>query len=199
MLIAAVVAAGSSALAGLGAYAAAGAPGAQGPFRPTTDSKKACPAGTSVFSVSQSITGMPDVGLLGNPWAVDSFTRTISIIRTAPNTYCGSYRDSGTYTSSWGLSPGATGTLFSTFTGNFVGSVRTTVFTGKLRSNMPTSGTIGKITCNESYCSGTLDWTSVMFESTSGYDVAWWSYSYAGGLHGNWRNQADLSLGDIFG
>jgi hypothetical protein len=193
LLIAAVCLVGS-----VWSASASAAPGGQGPTRPTTAAKQFCPVGTNVVYVTQNVVGQPDGGLLNNLWATDSYQRIISVVRTGPNTYCGATRVSGSFSSLFGVSPGLAGTVFDGSSGSLYGGERTTVFTAKWRPSVPTSGSIGTVTCDPTFgCPAEIDWSSLYFQDAVGYGTAWWTFSYYGGTHGNWRNQADASLGDI--
>jgi hypothetical protein len=176
------------------------APGSQGPSQPSIAAKQYCPYGTTVVYVTQNVVGQQDVGLANNPWAADSYQRIISVVRTGPNTYCGATRVSGSFASILGTSPGLTGQVYSGDTGYIYGGERTTVFTAKWRPSVPTSGSIGTVYCDPTFgCPAAIDWSSLYFQDAAGYDTAWWTFSYHGGTHGNWRDQADGSLGDIVG
>jgi hypothetical protein len=177
---------------------ASAAPGGQGPAQPTTAAKQYCPAGANVAYVTQNIVGQPDLGVASNLWASDSYQRIISVVRTGPNTYCGATRVSGSFASLLGLSPGLTGTVYGGDTGYLYGGERTTVFTAKWRPTVATSGSIGTVVCEVTFgCPAAIDWSSLYFQDAVGYCTAWWTFSYYGGTHGNWRNQADSNLGDI--
>jgi hypothetical protein len=198
LLIAAAAAvcliAGSS-LVSTGAFAA---PGGQGPYAPLTAQKQFCPSGTNVLYVTQNVVGQPDVGVAGNRWAVDTYRRIISVVRVGPNTYCGATSVSGSFTSTFALSPGVTGTVYSGDGGSLYGGERTTVFTAKWRPLVATSGSIGTVSCDSILgCPSAIDWKSLYFQDASNYNTAWWTFTYYGGAHGNWRNQADSNLGDI--
>lgn len=177
---------------------ASAAPGGQGPVRPTTDAKKFCPPGTNILYVTQNVVGQPDIGLAANRWATDSYRRIISVVRTGPNTYCGATSYTGSFTSTLATSPGTTGLVYSGVYGSLYGGERTTVFTAKWRPTVPTSGSIGTVYCDPILgCPSAIDWQSLFFQDINGFGTAWWSFTYYGGTHGNWRNQADSNLGDI--
>jgi hypothetical protein len=199
LLIAAAAAVGLVAGSVWNASASA-APGGQGPSQPSTAAKQYCPSGTNILYVTQNIVGQPDLGLANNLWAADSYQRIISVVRTGPNTYCGATRVAGSFSSVLGLSPGLTGTVFSGDSGSLYGGERTTVFTAKWRPTVPTSGSIGTVTCDATFgCPAAIDWPSLYFQDAVGFGTAWWTFSYYGGTHGSWRNQADVSFGDIVG
>jgi hypothetical protein len=198
LLIAAAAAVCSIAASSLVSTVAFAAPGGQGPYAPTTEMKKYCPSGPNVLYVTQNVVGQPDVGLAGNAWATDSYRRIISVVRVAPNTYCGATSYSGTFTSTFATSPGVTGTVFSGDAGSLYGGERTSVFTAKWRPLVPTSGSIGTVYCDAVFgCPSAIDWTSLFFQDAANYHTAWWTFTYYGGTHGSWRNQADSNLGDI--
>lgn len=192
---------------------ASAAPGGQGPKRPSTEAKRFCPSGTNVAYVTQDVVNQGDVGLAGNTWATDSYQRIISITRVGTNSYCAATRVTGKFsiiaslsfssTASLGidsLSPAATGAVSSGVTGSVYGGERTTVFTAKWRPTVPTSGSIGTVYCDPAFgCQCAIDWPSLFFRDIVGYDLAWWTFSYYGGTHGNWLNQADRTQGDIVG
>jgi hypothetical protein len=177
---------------------ASAAPGRQGPTRPSTEAKKFCPSGTNVAYVTQNVVNQADVGLAWNTWAADSYQRIISITRVGANAYCAATRVTGTFSTSFGLSPAATGTVSSGDAGSVYGGERTTVFIAKWRPTVPTSGSIGTVYCDPTFgCPSEIDWSSLFFRDMVGYDLAWWTFSYYGGTHGNWLNQADRTQGDI--
>jgi hypothetical protein len=174
------------------------APGGQGPTRPYTEAKKFCPSGTNVAYVTQNVVNQKDVGLFWNTWATDSYQRIIAITRVGPDLYCAATRVSGKFSGVYGLSPAGTGTVSPDDTGSVYGGERTTVFTAKWHPTVPTSGSIGTVYCDPTFgCPREIDWASLFFQDMVGYDIAWWTFSYYGGTHGNWLNQADRSQGDI--
>jgi hypothetical protein len=178
--------------------AALAAPGAAGPNRPFTDAKRFCPPGTNVLYVTQTVVGQPDVGLANNTWAADSYQRIISVVRVGRNTYCGATRVAGTFSTLAGASPGLTGKVLDGDVGFVYGGERTTVFTATWRPTVATYGSIGTVYCDvKRGCPAAIDWPSLYFRDVAGYDDAWWTFSYYGGTHGNWLNQADRSQGDI--
>jgi hypothetical protein len=176
---------------------AAAAPGGQGPARPSIEAKRYCPPGTNVAYVTQDVVDQGDVGLGGNTWATDSYQRIISIVRITPNTYCGATRVTGSFSTLAGPSPGLTGKVNEGDTGSVYGGERTTVFTARWAPRVPTSGSIGTVYCDEYGCPAAIDWASLYFRNVIGYSLAWWTFSYYGGSHGNWLNRADMSSGDI--
>ena len=168
---------------------ALGAPGGQGPARTSLDAKAYCPSGTNVLYVNQYGVTEPDIGLVDNTWANDVYQRTISVVRVAPNTYCAATRYVGTFSSTAGISPSGLGVVGDGDTGQLYGGQRTTVFTATWQPIAPTYGTTWPV----------ADWTSLYFTNLQGYDLRWWTFSYYGGTHGNWLNQASGSAGDITG
>jgi hypothetical protein len=198
VLIAAAAAVCLIAGSALWSAGASAAPGGQGPARPSTDAKKFCPPGPNVLYVTQNVVGQADVGLAGNSWATDTYRRIISVVRVAPNTYCGATSYSGSFTSTFATSPGTTGLVYSGASGSLYGGERTTVFTAKWRPTVPTSGSIGTVYCDAVVgCQDAIDWQSLYFQDAVGFGTSWWTFTYYGGTHGNWRNQADSNLGDI--
>ncbi len=184
-----IVAAGLAAMSAVWASGAFAAPGSQGPARPSTAAKAYCPSGPLVVYVNQYGVVEPDLGLQGNTWAADAYQRTIAVVRVWGDTYCAATRYVGSFSSLFGLSPAATGSVLDGDTGSFYGGYRTTLFTAKWSPTAATSGTIAPL----------VDWAPLYFSDVQGYDLAWWTFTYYGGTHGNWSNSAAGSLGDITG
>ena len=160
--------------------------------------------GKMVINVAQHITNDADSGIGGNAWAFDDFNRTIQVWQTGPNTFCAVVRYHGSFTTLAGVSPGATGTVAAGVGGTFEGGYQSTVFTGTLKASpsLSTRGNIGNFDymCDTSFnCPGAIDFLSVYFDSTSGFDLAWWGWIYHAGNNGTWVNAITGNSGDITG
>jgi hypothetical protein len=100
----------------------------------------------------------------------------------------------GAFTTVAGASPGGTGTIAAGITGTFEGGYVSTVFTGVLKTvpGASTRGNIGSFdyACDTStgVCPGYVDWKSLYFDSTAGFDLAWWGWVYHGGDDGSAAN-----------
>ena len=71
-----------------------------------------CPAySQQVANVTYTVVGEPVTGKNGNVWASATYTRTLLVFRVSKNSYCANWRDTGTFTTVEGTSPGGTGTV----------------------------------------------------------------------------------------
>jgi hypothetical protein len=146
-----------------------------------------CPAtATMIAGVTYTVasdTAQP--GVQGNTWAKDTYTRTVLVYRVSASTYCAVLRDSGTFTSLGGPSPGGGGYLAPGITGRMTGSVVTNTFSGTWHP-VRTSGSLGVFP-------GPIEWEDYFFSSTEGLCYAWWSWTYGG-----WQTRSDApSVGDL--
>lgn len=163
----------------------------------TDDAKK-------IIDVTQKILNDVDSGVAGNNWAFDNFERQIQVWKLSDNTFCAITHYDGHFVTVAGPSPGGTNTVTAGIKGDIEGGYRTTLFTGTLLSSptKPTHGDIGVFDyqCDISgTCPGFVDWTTLYFSSTSGFDLAWWGWQYHAGKHGSWINAIDGNSGDITG
>ena len=160
-------------------------------------------AGKMVINVVQHITNDADSGVAGNAWAFDDFNRTIQVWQSG-NSFCAVVKYHGSFTTVAGTSPAGASTVSAGVKGTFEGGYQSTVFTGTLKSNpaFDTRGNIGDFNyaCDTSFnCPGAIDWTTVYFDSTSGFDLAWWGWVYHAGNNGSWVNAISGNSGDITG
>jgi len=158
------------------------------------DGLRLCPTGTPVANVYQSVVNDPDVGLAGNVWAYENYTRQIVIYRLSSGSYCAGSNYSGTF---WGVpgatSPGGANTVGVGVFGSIGGGWRTTVFTGTWRAIVPVTGAIPS-----SINGGYDNWDDLFFADVQGLNIALWTYTYNGGTHGWWANRSLTgNFGDI--
>lgn len=144
-----------------------------------------CPAYSPlVASVSYVVTGDPVTGIDGNIWATADYTRTLQVYRVlgAKNTFCATWRDSGTFVTVAGESPGGTGTVAAGITGTLTRTAVTTNFTATWQPHAPTSGALGVF-------SGPFDWTSLYFSNVQGLSLVWYSNLYLTPANGAWGSR----------
>ncbi|MDE1863617.1 MAG: hypothetical protein KGI33_12000 [Thaumarchaeota archaeon] len=170
-----------------------------------------CHAGSlPIINVVQNVTRNPDSGTGGN-WALDNFTRQITVWQTGPGEFCAILAYHGMFGSSafaGDPSPGGTGTLSGTEQGTLEGGFRAT-FSGTFTPGAaPTSGFIGSTDCGGTTtgsCTGYVSsWTPMYFNSGAGVDLSsgmnWWGWIYHGGSCGTWVDavpSAGTGTGDI--
>lgn len=164
----------------------------------------ACPNGNLVINVVQKIINDNDSGVAGNAWAYDDFVRQITVVETVPGTFCATVKYQGNFTTIAGPSPGNTAVVGDGVVGTFQGGYVSTVFTGTLLV-IPVArarGSIGTFdyACDTAFnCPGYVDWTTLFFSSTSGFDLSWWGWVYHAGNNGSWTNAVTGNSGDITG
>jgi hypothetical protein len=142
-----------------------------------------CPAYSQVVaSVSYLVSGDPVTDANGNVWATGSYTRTLQVYRLAgtKNTYCATWRDSGTFVTVGGNSPGGTGTLAAGIAGKLTRTAVTTNFTATFQPRAATSGSLG---------TASADWTSLYFSNVQGLDLVWYSNLYTTAANGSWGSR----------
>jgi len=192
---------GAAITVGLTAAASAGAGGG-----PTLDlsplQPNQCGPGTLVVNVTQHVINDADSGVAGNAWAFDKYERRIKVWKTGASTYCAIVRYAGEFTTNAGPSPGNTGIVAAGIDGEMKGGYRTTQFTGTFAPTNPTFGDLGMFdyACDTSFnCPGRVNWLTLYFSSTSGFDLAWWGWIYKTDANGSWVNAISGNLGDITG
>ncbi len=163
-----------------------------------------CPSGTLVINVVQKVSNDNDSGVAGNAWAYDDFVRQIQVVQTGLGTFCATVRYQGSFTTIAGASPNNTGTVGDGIVGTFEGGYVSTDFTAALNDppGARLRGSIGTFdyACDTAFnCSGYVDWTTLYFNTVSGFDLAWWGWVYHAGNNGSWTNSADGNSGDITG
>jgi hypothetical protein len=148
-----------------------------------------CPSSPTAAYVSFGVGSEPLVGSSGNVWANGTVTTTLLIYRINAQTFCVLQRDSGTFATVAGPSPGGTGTVAAGIKGSMTVSTVSTVFTAHWKGTAPTSGSLG------SYPTP-LDWLSVYFDDVQGLGTAYtaglfqsaagcWSYKSGGAMMGD--------------
>lgn len=162
------------------------------------------PTGKLVINVVQHVTGDADSGVAGNAWAFDDFNRTIQVWQNAPNKFCAVVKYHGSFSTLAGPSPDGKATVGAGVDGTFEGGYQSTVFTGTLKANpaYSTRGNIGDFNyqCDINFnCPGAVDWTTIYFDATSDFGLAWWGWVYHAGDNGSWVNAITGNSGDITG
>jgi hypothetical protein len=141
-----------------------------------------CPAYSQlVVNVTYVVTGDPVTGVdPNNVWATADYTRTLQVYRVAKNTYCATWRDSGTFVTVAGQSPGGTGTVDDWIVGKLTRTAVTTNFTATWQPGAATSGPLG---------AGPSDWTSLYFGNVQGLGLVWYSNLYTTLANGAWGSR----------
>jgi hypothetical protein len=153
-----------------------------------------CPAySPQVASVTYAVTGEPVTGAGGNVWSSASYKRTLMIYRVSKNSYCATWRDTGTFTTLAGTSPGGTGTVGDGISGTLTRTAVTTNFTATWQPSAATSGFLGTY-------AAPVDWTSFYFSNVQGLDLVWFANLYGTPAHGAWGSRTGFpSYCDILG
>jgi len=97
------------------------------------------------------------------------------------HTFCATWRDSGTFTTTGGTSPGGTGTVDAGVTGNLT-RTRVETFTANWQPRAATSGSIGAQ-------DGPFDLLSLYFTNVSGVTVGWYADLYTTAANGAWGSR----------
>lgn len=161
-----------------------------------------CLSGTVVVSVTQNIVNDAAVGLRGNEWAQRAYQRQIVVRRLDGRTFCASIRDSGSFSTVSGASPGATGFVSGGIIGQYGGGFVTTTFQAKFAPLAPTSGFIGTYDygCDSwLICPGSVDWRNLYFTNISDFGFSWESEMFATATNGYWVQRTLGTFGDIVG
>jgi hypothetical protein len=148
-----------------------------------------CPAYSQlVASVSYVVAGDPVTRVDGSVWATAGYTRALQVYRLpgSKNTYCATWRDSGTFVTAGGESPGGTGTVAAGIAGRLTRTAVTTNFTAAFQPSAATSGALGTF-------AGPFDWTSLYFSNVQGLDLAWYSSLYMTPANGSWGSRTGFS------
>jgi hypothetical protein len=142
-----------------------------------------CPAYSQlVVSVSYLVTGEPVTGANSNVWATADYTRTLQIYKVAKNSYCATWRDSGTFVTVAGQSPAGTGTVDAGIIGKLTRTAVTTNFTATWQPAAPRSGALGTF-------AAPFDWTSIYFSNVQGLDLVWYSNLYLTPANSAWGSR----------
>ncbi|HVZ58546.1 MAG TPA: hypothetical protein VG935_02235 [Patescibacteria group bacterium] len=164
--------------------------------------KKACEAkGAPMIDVVEHIKNDSDSGQAGNYWAFDNFTREIKVWNLGGSNYCANVIDNGTSTTVQNQTgPGGAGTISGNFKADMSGGYRTTQFSATYSPTWKTHGNVGVVDyqCTISgYCPRRVDWQNQYFTNLSGFDYAWWGWTYKAGKHGTWTNSITGNSGNI--
>lgn len=167
-----------------------------------------CPSGPFVVNVVQKVVNSVDSGTTRPVWAFDDYVRQIQVVDTGSG-FCATVKYQGSFTSVAGDSPGAAytaRTIGDGVVGTFEGGYVSTLFTGTLKPDVRTKGSIGifDYQCDTSgNCPGFVSWPSLFFDSLAGFDIgAWWGWVYHAGNNGSWQNACPAcggNSGDITG
>jgi hypothetical protein len=144
-----------------------------------------CPAySQQIVSVTYDVTGESVTGVNGNVWASAGYTRTLQIYRVSKNSYCATWRDSGTFLTIAGPSPGGTpyGWVDDGVAGTLTRTAVTTNFTAKWQPSVATSGSLGTY-------AAPVDWTSFYFNNVRGLDLVWFANLYGTPANGSWGSR----------
>jgi hypothetical protein len=160
--------------------------------------------GGPVINVNEKVVNDADSGFAGY-WAMDNFVRHIQVweIGKGSGKYCALATYEGKADAFAGANgPAGSGTIGSGVSAVMKGGYRSTVFTGTLRSTpiWKTKGSVDTVDygCNHAgVCSNAVDWTTIYFSSTAGFDLEWWGWLYDAGAHGSWLNSSEGSFGNI--
>jgi hypothetical protein len=160
--------------------------------------------GTPIIDVTQTVLNDADSGFGGNAWAFDNYTRHIKVFQLSDGVFCATTRYEGTFTTNAGTSPSGLSTVPAGITGTIIGGYRATSFSGTLLTSPanPTQGDIGSFdyNCDPTFtCPGFVDWVTLYFSATSGFNLDSWGWIYHGGGNGTWVNASSGSIGDITG
>jgi hypothetical protein len=144
-----------------------------------------------IASGTYGVTGEPVQGTKGNVWAVANYTRQIAVYRVSTSSYCVTWRDTGTFTTLEGSSPGGGGTVAAGISGPLTRTAVTTNFTATWQPTVLTSGSLGTFPAP-------LDWTSFYFGGIQQPDLVWWTGSFQTSANGCWAYRTGYpSIGDI--
>jgi hypothetical protein len=145
-----------------------------------------CPYGSQLIaSGSTAVAGDPVTGAdPSNVWATADYTRTFQIYRVSGHTFCATWRDSGTFTTVGGTSPGGTSDVAAGVTGNLT-RTRVQTFSGVFQPNgVPVGGDV-------------LD---AYFSWVSDVNVTWYVDLYTTSANGAWGSRTGFpSYCDITG
>ncbi len=153
--------------------------------------------GQLVINITHKVLNDQDSAVTRPVWALDNYNKSLQVWQVGPNSFYAVARYTGSFTTTAGSSPmgrdpdGIAGGI----KGSYEGGYTSTVFTGTLRANpeFATRGNIGTF----DYSVAPFDWVDSYFESTNGFDLAWWGWVYRAGKNGTWVNSIDGNYGDI--
>jgi hypothetical protein len=176
----------TAAILGLAALASA-----SGALARTTAST--CPSGPLAAYVTYGVGSDPITGNGGTVWANGTYTRTLLIYRYSATKFCTLWRDSGSFTTVDGPSPGGTGLVAAGIKGAMTRNSVSTVFEAQWKGTAQTSGSLGAYPEQ-------IDWLSLYFDFAD--DASKPGVAYAAGLFqsplGCWSYKSGpLSAGDV--
>jgi len=158
--------------------------------------------GKPIIDVTQTVLNDADSGF-GGVWAFDNYSRHIKVFQLSDGNFCATTRYEGRFTTIAGVSPSGTSFVSAGISAPFIGGYRATEFAGTLLASPPASthGNIGTFdyNCDAFNCPGFVDWTTLYFSTTTGFNLDWWGWIYHGGSNGTWVNAITGSTGDITG
>lgn len=154
-----------------------------------------------VVDVTRSIRNVPDFGVDGHIWALDSFEDRLRIWRVGTDRYCVRRDLVGTFETFAGPSPNLTGTVDQGITGTFTGTVMFTN-TAEFLPQVPVSGYIGEVDAGcsqDGSCTARVP--SVVDLYFPGGPITfrffWREAVFDGGPNGTFIQNADGNFGDI--
>ena len=190
------VAAALLSLAGASALVAGSTSPAMGEIKPSCAGAK-----EQVVDVTRSIRNVPDFGVDGHIWALDSFEDRLRIWRVGTDRYCVRRDLQGTFETFSGPSPNLTGTVDQGITGTFIGTIMFTN-TAEFLPQVPVSGYIGEVDagCSQAGSCTTPVPSVVALYFPNGprtFRFFWREAVFDGGQHGTFIQNADGNFGDI--
>jgi hypothetical protein len=143
-----------------------------------------------VANVTNVATNDPILGASGNVWAIGSYTRQLLVYRVDAATYCVMWRDSGSFTTIAGPSPGGLGLVAGGIKGKMARTSISLNFKATLLGNRPTSGSLGT---GES----PIDFLAYYFENVPNFGVAYESGLFSS-AYGCWSYKTGVpTYGDV--
>ncbi|OLE45283.1 MAG: hypothetical protein AUG14_01335 [Candidatus Rokubacteria bacterium 13_1_20CM_2_68_19] len=159
-----------------------------------------------IVNAVQKVVNSVDSGTTRAVWAFDDYVRQIQVVDTGSG-FCATVKYQGSFTSIAGDSPGAGyntgGTIGDGVVGTFEGGYISTLFTGLLKTDARTRGSVGTFDyrCDTTgNCPDFVSWPTLFFDNVVGFDIgAWWGWVYHAGHNGSWVNAVTGNSGDITG
>ena len=178
-----------------------------GVHNPPASNPTQCAQGALIVSVNYTLINDFDSGVAGNAWANDTINRHLQIRQDGGSTstsYCATVDDTGSFVTFAGPSPNNTGTVSAGINGRINGGYTTTDFTGTVNPHpaYATHGNLGTfdLQCTDAYtCPGAHPSYLSYFTTTSGDNLANWSWGYHTAHNGDWINADTGNSGDITG
>jgi hypothetical protein len=166
------------------------------------DIKPTCAgAKEQVVDVTRSIRNVPDFGVDGHIWALDSFEDRLRIWRVGTDRYCVRRDLEGTFETFAGPSPNLTGTVDQGITGTFTGTIMFTN-TAEFLPQVPVSGYLGEVDAGcsqDGSCTTTVPSVVALYfpNGPRTFRFFWREAVFDGGSHGTFIQNADGNFGDI--